>query len=196
LIRWTGDLHGFKGNLLYADGHVDELNSLRPAQNQNAGGALFLPSTRQPGAAAASPGNVGLAMAQNSPTGGVRSNPSPTNGSADAGRQTPATNLTQSWPNVSASSPSAVTRLALPGQDSPDNTKLAKPETNPPVVATQGSPSRTTQDDGGSPFMRWFADMAQQIMDWAKWLLWLLLLLLLIAMVALRLRQHARRKNK
>jgi prepilin-type processing-associated H-X9-DG protein len=29
LVHWTGELHGWKGNLLFADGHVEQANTLR-----------------------------------------------------------------------------------------------------------------------------------------------------------------------
>lgn len=199
LIRWTRELHGFKGNLLYADGHVEELNSLRPAEKQNASGTLVLPSVKPPGAAVAVAfsGNSGLALAQRSPTGGgTRPNFSTTTGSAEVDRPAPATNRSQLRPGGSASSPLAVTRQTRPSRDSVADTKPVPPETNRVVAATPGTPTQTVKDSGGSPFMRWFADMAQQIVGWAKWLLWLLLLLLLVVLVVLRLRQLDRRKNR
>ncbi len=46
-LRWTAELHRFKGNLLYADGHVEELN--RPAiMAANAVAALALPTDEPP----------------------------------------------------------------------------------------------------------------------------------------------------
>jgi prepilin-type N-terminal cleavage/methylation domain-containing protein/prepilin-type processing-associated H-X9-DG protein len=50
-LRWTAELHRFKGNLLYADGHVEELN--RPALlvtsgNANTVAVLALPTDEPP----------------------------------------------------------------------------------------------------------------------------------------------------
>jgi len=48
-LRWTAELHRFKGNLLYADGHVEELNRLAiMAPGANTLAALALPSDEPP----------------------------------------------------------------------------------------------------------------------------------------------------
>ncbi len=53
-VTWTGELHAFKGNILYADGRVDELNT--PGfQLANLGASpvdLIMPSVRDPSAPA------------------------------------------------------------------------------------------------------------------------------------------------
>ena len=65
-LRWTAELHRFKGNLLYADGHVEELNRpaiLVPSANTVAG--LALPTDEPPRSSPPStPGKPG-----NSPAG-------------------------------------------------------------------------------------------------------------------------------
>jgi prepilin-type N-terminal cleavage/methylation domain-containing protein/prepilin-type processing-associated H-X9-DG protein len=51
-VRWTHELHHFKGNILFADGRVEELNSLSlmsAVQQSIAPADLFLPSTLAPG---------------------------------------------------------------------------------------------------------------------------------------------------
>ncbi len=58
-LRWTEELHRFKGNLLFSDGHVEQKN--RPALVAGDGQVpavanLALPTLRQSGAAASSPG--------------------------------------------------------------------------------------------------------------------------------------------
>ena len=56
-VRWTEELHKFKGNLLFADGHVQEINDARWADYRMAvNGDLFLPSPQPPTAVASSPG--------------------------------------------------------------------------------------------------------------------------------------------
>ncbi len=48
-LRWTAELHRFKGNLLYADGHVEERNRLAiMAPGANALAALALPTDEPP----------------------------------------------------------------------------------------------------------------------------------------------------
>jgi prepilin-type N-terminal cleavage/methylation domain-containing protein/prepilin-type processing-associated H-X9-DG protein len=46
-LRWTPELHQFEGNILFADGHVEEWNhaALAGAGSQQAGTDLFMPST-------------------------------------------------------------------------------------------------------------------------------------------------------
>jgi len=56
-LRWTAELHRFKGNLLYADGHVEKLN--RPtlmvtSAGANTVAALAMPTDEPPSAAAPS----------------------------------------------------------------------------------------------------------------------------------------------
>ncbi len=181
-IRWTRELHEFKGNLLYADGRVEEVNSLRFLQNKKREGALFLPSTNQAGSAA-SRGNTASATARQFPKGNARTNSDSVGGNRDIN---PGIGTTRIQP-----ANGVLTYLPIVTDTSPN-----KPETNSMVVATQATPTRTARQSSDSPFMRWFADMAQQLVDWAKWLLWSLLLLLLIALVVVRLRELARRKSK
>src|SRR5207245_3721514 len=48
-LRWTHDLHRFKGNLLFSDGHVEEPNNLSLKRNNDqspAVAAFFLPSVK------------------------------------------------------------------------------------------------------------------------------------------------------
>ncbi|MEI9863016.1 MAG: type II secretion system protein [Limisphaerales bacterium] len=48
-LRWTKELHEYKGNVLFADGHVEELNNKALAASPNNSGALadfFLPSVK------------------------------------------------------------------------------------------------------------------------------------------------------
>ena len=50
-LRWTAELHRFKGNLLYADGHVEELNrpTLRvTSANANTFATLAMPADEPP----------------------------------------------------------------------------------------------------------------------------------------------------
>ena len=68
-LRWTHELHRFKGNLLMADGHVEEANTLTLtlAGDPNRVADLAMPSvtTEQAGTASAShPGGAGSATGQ------------------------------------------------------------------------------------------------------------------------------------
>src|ERR1019366_8265725 len=57
-LRWTAELHRFKGNLLFSDGHVEQKNNLvlLPTGGQVPAVAnLALPTIRQPGPIASSP---------------------------------------------------------------------------------------------------------------------------------------------
>jgi prepilin-type N-terminal cleavage/methylation domain-containing protein len=61
-LEWSGDLHRFKGNLLFADSHVEQTKSpvLRQGINQNSKMAdVFMPSVKGIGASTGGPGGGG-----------------------------------------------------------------------------------------------------------------------------------------
>jgi prepilin-type N-terminal cleavage/methylation domain-containing protein len=61
-IEWSADLHRFKGNLLFADSHVEQTKSpvLRQGINQNSKMAdVFMPSVKAIGASTGGPGGGG-----------------------------------------------------------------------------------------------------------------------------------------
>jgi hypothetical protein len=71
-----------------------------------------------------------------------------------------------------------------------------KIETNRVQSVTSGQSSPPpVPDSGASPFAQWFANAAQELVDWAKWILWSILALLLAGMIAVRLHQRSRRKE-
>jgi prepilin-type N-terminal cleavage/methylation domain-containing protein/prepilin-type processing-associated H-X9-DG protein len=75
-LRWTQELHQFKGNVLFADGHIEEWNNstLASAANSSAAGNIELPSVKpdanqnSPGAGGSSPMPSSAAGTANSPT--------------------------------------------------------------------------------------------------------------------------------
>jgi prepilin-type processing-associated H-X9-DG protein/prepilin-type N-terminal cleavage/methylation domain-containing protein len=67
-LRWTWEMHQFKGNILFADGHVEEWNpgTLAGAGSQQAGADLFMPSVLPvPNAPVPGTGGYGNSPGQN-----------------------------------------------------------------------------------------------------------------------------------
>jgi len=69
-LRWTDEMHRFKGNLLFADGHVEEKNSaalLSTGGQTPAVANLALPTVRYPGSAALTAGGGPVLTALGAP---------------------------------------------------------------------------------------------------------------------------------
>jgi len=186
-LRWTHDLHRFKGNLLLADGHVEEQNNLglRPATGATAD--LSMPSVPGPPAAPAS-GTASAPAAR--PTTGATpaaSSPSQTGDSAPA-------SLLRQGAGVAAPGrvepkpvrPSPVPLAPPPGPKTTNQIKpLARtnaPQEIPAVSETSSSPATAVPPLGRS---------------WG-WLfyLWLFLLLTVLGIAEARRRQNQNRRRQ
>jgi prepilin-type N-terminal cleavage/methylation domain-containing protein/prepilin-type processing-associated H-X9-DG protein len=203
-IRWTSEMHRYKGNLLFSDGHVEQVKNLG---YEMANADYFMP-TVLPGTVADSGGGD-----TSGASGGGPNNPgSPSNPSGNSGQSTslpdePAQNdKPEEKPTTPAprrpggssgsmENPTVVARAAPVESQLPEPARRARPETNAPSVAGSAGPT-PVPDSGESPFGVWFAQAAQEIFDWAKWILALLLALLLIFFVVMRVRYLASRKKE
>jgi prepilin-type N-terminal cleavage/methylation domain-containing protein/prepilin-type processing-associated H-X9-DG protein len=181
-LRWTGELHQFKGNLLFADGHVEKLN--HAALQVAAGGGispanLSMPTAGAGGAGGAgNAGNAGGAASGESPTaannppstpGQPADSPSPGGPSGNAGKSA-----------GNAQSGAGVNLASAASESTPSRAK-AKAEvmaTNLPVAVTTIAPVET--DLALSAFDQ---QVVKHLQTWIKWgyLLLLLLFLLLLA---------------
>jgi len=89
-LRWSGVMHQFKGNLLFADGHVEEAKSFLLAGGSGGGapGEFFIPSVKTEGAAA-QPANASQSFTNPPSTNGnlatATENSSPSNPPAGPG---------------------------------------------------------------------------------------------------------------
>jgi prepilin-type N-terminal cleavage/methylation domain-containing protein len=195
-LRWTRELHFFKGNVLFSDAHVEEMNSPQiPVAGNPATTLLFLPSV--PAAFVTSPRPPGI-------TSG--SGPSQAGNSG----QTPAPVAMQhpyaSDSNAPSPTPPRPLRSAQPG-----STTVATDESAPTIfppdaketngVAVTNSPvspaAPAATDDEPMPPLLWLLGAAQTLVAKASW--WLLLLLALLIGTAVylyaRRRMHERRRR-
>jgi type II secretory pathway pseudopilin PulG len=177
-LRWTEELHRFKGDLLFSDGHVEQKNnsSLTSAAGQvPAVATLSLPTVRRPGAGSSS--------------GGAESSPS------------------ARWPSFKPETgtvsgirfPSAL--AAKPGWGSADTGTTGKLPAPPKAerkstnaVPTPASPKPEEPAVTLSPFTLWLAAITGRMLN--NGVSWFYALLLLVVAAVLFARRLARGRNQ
>jgi prepilin-type processing-associated H-X9-DG protein len=192
-LRWTAELHQFKGNVLFADGRVEEWNTpgLNAARVQVPLAArLVVPSVNEPGSMRQPAESLGIASTSSGRTGGVR----PVLSNAPAVRGTNA--LVVPERSIATSGSIAQSPAAQPGTEatpSGGETNMARALSNPPANPAQpggGSPGSTgLAEPGKLPGM-----MALELLRDMMW--WFYLLLLLLVLGALVLRRYTRRGKR
>ena len=184
-FRWTEELHRFKGNLLFADGHVQEVNEARLSM---VGGLalnadLVLPSSN-PGPASSSGGGFSTVAATRRGETSAAAGLNPSRPAVPEQKQPSGSAMVVSAkaPVESASVPAMTTAV----------------ETNSPpaavsgVAATSNAPAAVPEvASGGSGFTSLVEELARQF-DLPVWLLYLLLLFLLVVIGAMALRIRSR----
>ena len=193
VLRWTEEMHRFKGNLLFADGHVEQKNTpvlLSAAAQTPLTATLALPTVRHPRVAASSPGGGSCpspsgASAGPGPLGGNASWPTPPapllSGPAGPG-----------WHVLTAHSRTPVGDAAgETAQPSPPPAKAKERATNAVAVATPARPQAESAPP--STLAAWLAALVTDLTQIG--LCWLYALCLLIAIAALVLRKLARGKS-
>ena len=194
-LRWTAELHRFKGNLLFSDGHVEQKNNLVLFPTGGpvpAVANLALPTIRQPGPIASSPNGRPSAWTPVMP--GVAAAP-------ESGSFTPATNDKARVGSIAIIRPD---RSAAPGwapatpagsaseEKTPSPPRVEKPSTN---AAAASAPARP---EAGSPifsqFGLWLTTVTEGLVE--KGMRWFYALLLLFAASILVLRKTARGRSK
>jgi prepilin-type N-terminal cleavage/methylation domain-containing protein/prepilin-type processing-associated H-X9-DG protein len=189
-LRWSAGLHQFKGNLLFADGHVEEAKSFSLAGGGGTGGAsgaqndLFIPSVKA-GAASAQPAFASQRFPNNVSNNSSAANTNRTVPEASAGTNAPA-----------RPEPSTFT-----GQNIARNGAAAGPVTTPiaagpqasnaaPVQIATNTVTDTNDDLAGTMF---FSHATKKfflhLIGWG-FLLLLLLFLLLLAYIVWRRWKH------
>lgn len=195
LANWTGELHYFRGNVLYADAHVEDLRgmTLTPPKDNAPAGADFILPTIKPPAGPASP------LAQNSPSQEpgfpfLTSPTSPENG-AQAGQNG---GLSKEPFVPRDSSHSARDLQPINSVTNNGSATLAKFNTNTTSVAavalSKTNEAEVAVDSGFVPI----ALTQKPVKKTAKGNYWWLLLLLLILLMIMELvrRRMMRKKNK
>ncbi len=187
-LRWTIELHRFRGNLLFADGRVEEQNRSRlqfVSSGATAPADLFLPSVKPPGYTTSDKPALatGFAQAGNSPAqlNPPRSEPAALPEATGARRTAAIATGTQSrdWTRRPAEEPARVKPepTSTNSLTLPETPKLKSDE--PAVDSTNGSFARVTPESANR----------------SSSLLFLLLLLLLLA-TTLELRRRSRAKSR
>lgn len=193
-LHWTAELHRFKGNLLFADGHVVERNgsSITAAGNWSPATAeLFLPAifSLEDGRGRSGGSGSGAAAVGAQAATAVPGPPLPK--SLAAGIPASSTNANVTYVSAGPApqnmqfgfGPGTAMSLALSAQKQP------QANSNRTVAAT--TPAAAESDPGFAFFPPWFADLFHGPLRQIGWLFGLLLVLLLIAMVVLRSRVKA-----
>ncbi len=209
-LRWTSELHFFKGNVLFADAHVEQINDLFLNKLAGVPGAtFFLPavvSNSGGGGNSSSPPSSGVPASSTPPSTGVAANSGPapglsqppSSGGAVAGYGS--SNAPSAPPSPSMRNNMMASRpVARPGTSDPFITANAR-ETNAAAV-TNGPRAVTAPavDDEDEPPLLWLLGAVRSLFAGASW--WLFLLLFLLVCAALyfyakkKVREHQRKRR-
>ncbi|HVV70663.1 MAG TPA: type II secretion system protein, partial [Verrucomicrobiae bacterium] len=193
-LRWTRELHQYKGNILFADGHVDEVNNSGLLARRNdlpVTADLVLPSIRETGTVAgiATPNLPGINTPATVPTERGRN---PAGGPENTGSAPRQNEVVQ---NTSQTSAQAIPiRLNSGGAGSAASTI---PSSKPADVSTNQSGASTSsgppEDDPG--FQLFPQAFIHAVLAAARLATWLALLLLALA-VTLKLLQNRSGRSK
>jgi prepilin-type N-terminal cleavage/methylation domain-containing protein/prepilin-type processing-associated H-X9-DG protein len=194
-LRWTYEMHRFKGNILFADGHVQEQNSLNLVLATQPGriADLFVPTARPPGMALQpTPRPAGASPVLPAPAPAVTPQlPSPQQASAATPplpvSQPSGTKQARTSSELSGRAPSQI--LAATEASSTTVKTNNRPSVIPPKNTPEDPPTVETPKE-------WPASVAQQMTAKSHWFFYLLWLLVIAAILALELRRRWRAKHK
>lgn len=195
--RWTSELHQFKGNLLFADAHVEEKTSqaLSASLDQTpSAGELALPNLARGAPPGLQPSSRSLA---NPGVLGLRSASAPASGMPDAVGKS--MDLADQTHRAEAIGSRAVAQPAPSSSPAPDlQTRTnAKPATTPaPIQTGPAAKPSANEEPGFSVFPLWFGSALVDLLKDAAWLLYLLVLLLAETTLILRMRSRQRKKRR
>ena len=193
-LRWTKEQHELKGNVLFADGHVEEWNNPKVAASPNNAGTtadFFLP-TVQPGQAQTGYGAAGASYP---------ATPRPRPAAANPASGSPPAYKTPAAAPVAVGQPNHPNSTALNRQPETRQIQIERAgmsySTNAirTVAIVTNVPGVTTNQDvteGLATFDKQVVKSLRPILEWS----YLLILLLLLLFLALQLWRWARRKKK
>ena len=181
-LRWSASLHQNKGNLLFADGHVEEAKSFTLAGGPSSQNNLFIPSVKS--AVASAPPVFASEKSSNNNNASAanpnRNNPDAANGTNAPARSQPASSASQT---IALGRGAAADAVVTPAGSPTGNAA--------PVQATTNLVATTDDDAFGITFSHhWPAKFFRFLIGWG-FLLWLLLFLLWLAFTVWR---HWRRR--
>jgi prepilin-type N-terminal cleavage/methylation domain-containing protein/prepilin-type processing-associated H-X9-DG protein len=169
--HWSGQLHGFKGNLLFADGHVDESSGGRLTVTFNSD--FFVPAMPSPASVAESGATAGSSFGSNS-FGQPWTPVEPTNANPNLPSGPRFSVVPNSLNKISSARRAAVADDRSPTPiAAPSNSLLAPATAIIPPVPTPPAPA----------ILRPTARVAVAALAETWWLMVLLLILLLLALV-------------
>ena len=220
---WPRNMHIYKGNLLFSDGHVEESSDAKVASEETAAEVLAYPSVtgNPPTGEYQSPANpygsyVGGSMAANSPLApyagprkhlkpsSATTSPSKPSGSG-AGSPSPSPAESPMTPGGSSSGGHASGSADTSPAPVADQTPTTTPDQAPAVPADQFKNAPAEDVPASSPpaalqtnllvFPQMLAQAAHESFAATRWLLWLLLLFLLLVLFAHWLDRRVRKKR-
>lgn len=171
-VRWTTELHKFKGNVLFVDGHAEELNGAQLGSSGRAGGELVLPTVP--------PGGIAVELPPEHDSGGT---PAKLSGTPATG---PGDNLTMETNAMSGAAPwsmPAEVGLLLVTHYLPLNAESVNEVVSNALSKTK-APAATDTNDASEEARPLASVPPSRHPSMQSWLLLLLLLLLLIIVVS------------
>ncbi|HEX4265074.1 MAG TPA: prepilin-type N-terminal cleavage/methylation domain-containing protein [Verrucomicrobiae bacterium] len=191
-LRWTRELHSFKGNVLFSDTHVEQLNNVQvslPGATV-ANSVFFLPAVRIPTSAGAITLSVGGSPGSTVSQSGTPPRPPGARPPASAGPDTP----TPAPPPAPARNGMSGSTMAAHAITMPPTIIVANArETN--AVAENSDPQSAAAPaaiDEDQPPLLWLQGAAHTVIAKSSWWLWLLLALLIAAAAYLYSRKKSR----
>jgi prepilin-type N-terminal cleavage/methylation domain-containing protein/prepilin-type processing-associated H-X9-DG protein len=219
-LRWTSEIHAFKGNVLFSDSHVEQKNNdhLTLPAVAAANSVYFLPAVNPPGVSSpggsppggsspggSSPGgsSPGVSSPGNSPSGGAPGTTVVRDGQP-AGAPPSLTPQARGDSDAPAPSSPAPRRNNTTGSSSfanrgnesdPSLFNTHARETNGIAVTSDAKPATAPaiQDEPEPPLL-WLLGTARSLVAKASWWLWLLLAALIAA--ALYLYSHRKKRDQ
>jgi prepilin-type N-terminal cleavage/methylation domain-containing protein/prepilin-type processing-associated H-X9-DG protein len=191
-IRWTYELHRFKGNLLFADGHGEMragANLVGASGSPSTVADLLLPSVKPTGAVATRGPSHNAAGVANQ----FRLGPKPASFESEGGQAASQRSLGQTTINSERRGLAAVGGAAEATQGG----EQIKPGKSSAKSAALNSGSNTvTSPTESLAWYQWPLVEIERLMKDGLWALYLLLLVLLAMMIVLRLRAQHRSRTK
>jgi prepilin-type N-terminal cleavage/methylation domain-containing protein/prepilin-type processing-associated H-X9-DG protein len=180
-LFWTWDLHRFKGNVLFADGHVEEMNNIGLVftTNEFAAGAVLLPTVKSDGPPAGAPPGGG--------PGGRATAPSPA-------VPPPVYTMMQTQIPVQPKLPLVLTprRGADAGASGQASPAAPRPAAAPEISTSAGGATAATVVGAAqtNPVMTAAPVQKSESLGWLLWLLLLVMLLWLLVWLSLWFRRR------
>jgi prepilin-type processing-associated H-X9-DG protein len=194
-LRWTDELHRYKGNLLFSDGHVAEKNG--PALVSTGGqvpaiAELALPTVRQPGTTPSFPSVAPSTWTPSMPGSAIAPGPGSFGQATNARALLGAISVTR--PDRGAAPEWLPFMAEVAASKAAPSPRGEKRSTNEVAATTPAKPQEETTSL--SKFASWLAATTTGLVEQGIWWFYALLLLLAIAAVALREAARGRKTRR